>query len=92
MFVIIILLSYFLIQRYLLAGCSFNCTAYVGQTDKLVACVCQLEVYSIQYTVTACMQYVIKGYKCFTMLRAEKDNIQGQIAIQCFHNRDFHTS
>ena len=48
MFVIIILLSYFLIQRYLLAGCSFNCTAYVGQTDKLVACVCQLEVYSIQ--------------------------------------------
>ena len=44
--------------REMLAGCSFNCTAYVGHTEVEVVSVC-----------TGCMQYVIKGYKCFTMLR-----------------------
>ena len=50
--------------RDMLAGCSFNCTAYVGHTGDWN----QVEVELVS-VCTGCMQYVIKGYKCFTMLR-----------------------
>ena len=73
------LLSYFLIQsreREMLAGCSFNCTAYMWDRQTNWWPVCQPEV--DRGRATACMQYVIKGYKCFTMLRRTTYKVRSQ--------------